>query len=437
MKWEYHWQRALSNYELAFLAVYCTSIRLPIGYYTLGHFFTVNTPFEGPPSEVYVNAWAAVKELCGRLHKAGIGTLIDLHALPGGANGQAHSGTSSGKAGLWGHQQNLNTTTRCLEFLASEIAAGNVAGCIGLQVCNEAVYGAAGIYDWYSDVLQKVSRIDNSIPLYISDAWDLGKAISWVTGQNKASNSTCPVIVDTHRYYTFSAADRSQSPQTIISRIPSELSEADVAPVYTVDGSAVDVVVGEWSCVLDGESWAKAGDTPREQLVREFGMAQCQQWSKRARGSFFWTAKMNWMDGGEWGFFEMTKKGAIASPPGHLLHLSDTMIRLEKADRELETLRARAVAGHQNYWVQACPGQYFEHWRFEAGWDLGYMDSGVFFRMRTNGQIAAKMGGDSIGLLGSWMRMRLRESGMTGEFVWEWEHGFRQGVMAFSAVISA
>lgn len=38
---------------------------------------------------------------------------------------------------------------------------------------------------------------------------------------------------------------------------------------------------------------------------------------------------------------------------------------------------------------------------------------------------------DMIGSLELWMLKRLRDSGQSGDFAWEYEHGFRQGVSAF------
>jgi aryl-phospho-beta-D-glucosidase BglC (GH1 family) len=69
-----------------------TSVRLPIGWFTHGPHFCAGTPFEAYGS-IYVNAWTAVK---GYIHAAaehGITVLLDLHALPGGANKDEHSGT--------------------------------------------------------------------------------------------------------------------------------------------------------------------------------------------------------------------------------------------------------------------------------------------------------------------------------------------------------
>jgi len=88
-KWSSHWGNALSESDLGWLAntAHCTSIRLPIGYYCLGKDFCLGTPFESV-KEVYAGAWGAVKSLVERAKQWGIGVLLDLHALPGGANSE-------------------------------------------------------------------------------------------------------------------------------------------------------------------------------------------------------------------------------------------------------------------------------------------------------------------------------------------------------------
>ena len=118
-----------------------TSIRLPIGYFTLGPAYCNNTPFE-KYADVYVNAWSAVKDLVQRCCSRGIGVLLDMHALPGGANGGDHSGTNSGKPELWGSRKNLDLATRSLLFLAHE--AKGLGGVIGIQIVNESEYNAKG-----------------------------------------------------------------------------------------------------------------------------------------------------------------------------------------------------------------------------------------------------------------------------------------------------
>lgn len=117
------------------------SIRLPVGYFTLGPAYCADTPFSRV-AQVYTNAWKAVKSLTARCATRGIGVLLDLHALPGGANNGDHSGTNSGKADLWKSGKNLDLAMRCLLFIAKE--ARSMDGVIGVQLLNEAEWDAKG-----------------------------------------------------------------------------------------------------------------------------------------------------------------------------------------------------------------------------------------------------------------------------------------------------
>lgn len=78
-KWEGHWTEPVSEDEFKWLATEAkvTSIRLPIGYFTLGEEWCVGTPFEEVKG-VYVNAWQKVKEFTVAATRWGIGTLIDF-----------------------------------------------------------------------------------------------------------------------------------------------------------------------------------------------------------------------------------------------------------------------------------------------------------------------------------------------------------------------
>lgn len=53
------------------------------------------------------NSSQAVKEVIERARESGLDVLIGFHAACGGANCDAHSGISSGNAGLRGNKENL------------------------------------------------------------------------------------------------------------------------------------------------------------------------------------------------------------------------------------------------------------------------------------------------------------------------------------------
>jgi hypothetical protein len=227
--------------------------------------------------------------MCSRANAYGIGCILDLHGLPGGANGGNHSGTNSGKAELWNNQSFLDLAQKCIEFLASEaISMENV---IGIQPCNEAAADAPGMYEWYDSVVCAVHSIDSSMPIIISDGWNLSKAVDWVLSKNCAtSGQSGPIFIDTHKYFCFTDGD--ESPQEIISNIPQQLTELDGKEGNVSTCGAIQVIVGEYSCVFSDSSWNLKGSADRSGLVKEFGNAQSTRWQQRAGGSYFWTYKM-------------------------------------------------------------------------------------------------------------------------------------------------
>jgi aryl-phospho-beta-D-glucosidase BglC (GH1 family) len=434
-KWETHWRNAITDSEFEWLAreAKCTSIRLPIGYFTLGRQFTRGTIFEGiADTGVYDGAWAAVRDLVTRARSWGIGVLLDLHALPGGANKDEHSGTTSGKAEFWESRRNQDLGKSCAGFLARETLS--LDGVIGIQLVNEAGWGAKGMYEWYEEAILEIARVDQGIPVYISDAWNLKACSGWTNERHALKGGPRnPVVIDTHKYYTFDEKDRSRAPQEIIQQIPGELGQLDGKDGSLTDRGEAQVIIGEYSCVLDGRTWGRVPGEEKAGLVQQFGRAQSQRWQQRTGGSYFWTYKMDWMDGGEWGFAQQSKAQNIIPPHSLTLNNGDVQGRVHHAWERRNEMHAGACRGHENYWNQTSPGQHFEHQRYSDGWLLGYSDATAFFAARSDGKLGnrAGEGGDKIGCLEIWVKKRLLESGQRGPFVWEWEQGFRAGVHAF------
>ena len=382
---------------------------------------------------MYTNAWTAVLEICKTLASVGIGVILDMHALPGGANKDSHAGTSSKKADLWGHSKNLKLSRQCISFVAQEIVSRNMFNCAGLQLCNEACWGAKGMYDFYTNALADISTIDNSIPVYISDAWNLEPALKWAASKNTISSSTNLVIIDTHKYYTFADKHKSQSPQSIISGIPGELSEIDAYTGNVCGRGAAPIFIGEWSCVLSEQTWGKVDQQEKPTFTAQFGHQQLGRWHTHTAGSAFWTLKMSWMDGGGWGFKAMTKKGAIGHPSNLGMEFTEVDRRIADANTQQDILREACTNEHSAYWDKQAPGQDFEHWRFTAGWETGWDDATAFFKYRREHGMGIE-GADRIGCLDGWIRKRIQETGQE-KFTWEWEQGFRQGVGKVESIL--
>ncbi|KAF2860767.1 glycoside hydrolase family 5 protein [Piedraia hortae CBS 480.64] len=425
-RFEKHWREYVSDADLDWLrdVARCTTVRLPIGYFTLGSHVCQGTQFN-KVGGVYDNAWSFVKELVQRCNQRGIGVLIDLHGLPGGANCQEHSGTNSGKAEFWHDPGCRDKATKCLVFIAQEVK--NMEGVAGVQIINEADWNAHGMYEWYDSAIDELANVDPTIPIYVSDAWNLKHAISWVQAKNRAGVHWNPIVIDTHLYWCFGDENKKKSPQQISKEPWDKLGPLRGKHDSVVEKGAASAVVGEYSCVLGEETWANSGGAPKEQMVREFGNAQSRAYQAHSAGCFFWTYRMDWMPGGEWGFKQMTEQQAIVPPPWLTISPQEVQQLIAKAQGEQGQRKEACVNGHIHWWDTNHPGQY-EHWRYEQGWDVGYADAMAFFSLRSN---MGLQGGDKIGMFDLWVLKRLRDSGQGGKFVWEFETGLRQGVAAF------
>jgi aryl-phospho-beta-D-glucosidase BglC (GH1 family) len=445
-KWEKHWLSALTEDDFRWLkdVARCNSIRLPIGFFTLGPNFCSGTAFEGEPSHVYNNAWGIVKRLVTDCHHHGIGVLLDLHAAPGGANAQNHSGTDSGKAELWKSAHNLSLARDCIAFIIQEVTHHDLRNVIGIQLCNEPMWNAPGIQQWHDEILSITSVVDPSLPIYIGDCWNLSAALDYAMKKNKISDQEPmnPVIVDTHKYYTFTEAHRSKSPQEIIASVPGGLEPLKGLQGNVFDKkSAVAVYIGEYSCVMDTKTWNRVDASERPGLTKSFGHAQTQLLQQKAAGSAFWTLKMNWMDGGGWGFKAQVKSGAIVPPRSLTVSREEVISKVKDAEAQRPGLREVATTQHVQHWNTAAPKTKFEHWRFTAGWDIGFSDAMNFFCARVHGVVPDEGertgGGDKIGALDLWIKKRIVEADQHRQPLgWQWEHGFRKGVDDFYAFAS-
>lgn len=424
-KFETHWREWIKDDDWAWLKeVGVTSVRVPIGYWMVhGAKFADGTPFE-EYSSVYHNAWDIFKDVViGKAAAHEIGVLVDLHGLPGGANGADHSGTTLGEAKLWDSSKYQVKSFQVLQFLAKDLAQfDNV---VGLQILNEAPYQDASDdtqKSFYLKAVNEIRSVNHEIPLVISDGWDVGKWINIVKELDQqltrehGEPATMGVLIDTHVYRCFSDADKQRAPVDIINDIEQAIPEAP----------EVDIMVGEFSCVLDGQSWDKHSDHhgSREQVVQQYGQRECAHFVQRAAGFYFWTYKFQYGGGGEWGFREMLDKGSL-----------DTAFRSHfPADREptdnyyqqaLDHQLGQALNNHTAYWSSQDPNRDWQHWRFEAGFRTGWADSLAF----------DKVNHSQIGRKAAWQAARelehIRDKGAGHDIMWVWRTGFEQGLKAF------
>ena len=312
-------------------------------------------------------------------------------------------------------------------------ATMEIPGCIGYQICNEAEVNAQGMYDFYNLMIQRISDMDPTLPIYISDAWNLERTIQWLAPRSATMSGTvCPVIIDTHKYYCHDEAFRRKSPQHIVAEVQRELGFLPSLKGEILTKGAIDVIVGEWSNVMSAETWRKVSGADHIVLRNQFGQIQSKRWRLVSSGHYFWTLKSH----GEWDFFEQVRQENIYVHAFLRLTNAQVSIRTSHAMQQKGRLLDHAVTEHANYWKEQDPKNHetYEHHRYEIGWRQGWQDALEFFSARLDGKITgAKHGADRIGLLDNWIVKRMRESGQSGPFLWEWEHGFRRGVKDLEA----
>ncbi|KAH3684780.1 hypothetical protein WICPIJ_004244 [Wickerhamomyces pijperi] len=405
-----HWNNYVTDSDWQWLREKnVTAIRLPIGYWHVDNGrFTRDTPF-AKIAVAYSNSWTAIQNIFKKANQYDIGILIDLHGLPGGANGADHSGTASGRSDFWNESRYQTLAIESLQFITNDCQ--KYENFVALQIVNESVFSEQAISQkhYYANAIRAVRQIDSSIPIIISDGWWADQWVKWLSESESRLGCHSGVVIDSHIYRCFDDSDKNKSPEQIIN---------DLGPsVLTNLSSSADFVIGEYSCVLAGESWSKTNSDDRPNLAQRYGQAQSSLFIERANfGYFFWTFKFRWGDGGEWGFVPQVNSGALLSQV--------TQLQREIGNEEMfkEALNG-ALTPHRDYWNAQDPSTAYEHWRFEDGFKTAWMDASAF----------ARFNGSRLGRLNAWKSSRRQEyinsKGDSG-FMWEWDHGFDQGLKA-------
>lgn len=413
-KLENHWNNYVTEDDWKWLQDNkVTSVRLPIGYWEVdGGQYTSGTQFE-KVKDIYENAWSAIKKIIEKANEYDISIVIGLHGLPGSVNGQDHNGEpSGGKANFWSNSSYQILACDMLKFIAHDLK--DQENLVGIQVDNESEFSndAKAQKKYYAAALNSIRELDSTIPVVISDGWWPNQWVKWI--QKKQQNGlNLGYIVDDHVYRCFSDSDKNKSPQQIINEL-----DKNVLTNLDNGGQGVDFMVGEYSCVLDEQSWSKdnAG-AHRDELVKQYGQKQLELFHQRATfGSYFWTFKFESGNGGEWDFKTMVGKGAISSPNPQGSDIPDE----SAAEKVLQPI----FDEHVQYWNAQNSSEKYEHERYRKGFLDAWKDSIEF----------ANFNNSLIGKKQAWKSTRFAEAiNRDGEsnFLWEWEQGFETGLAEF------
>ncbi|KAH9836121.1 glycoside hydrolase [Rhodofomes roseus] len=426
---ERHWDTWITEEDWAWIADRgFNTVRLPIGFY---HICGVDqTVLQGTDfaqlGHVFDGAWSRITKAIATAHRYGLGVLIDLHAAPGKQNADAHSGSSSEPA-FFTNPHNMPHTIHVLSVLLSQLIAFTrshnppLPNVVGIELLNEPQPGPqnASLERWYLDAFRALRSIDSSIPLCIGDAWMTDQYVEFL------SKSGVPfVVLDHHLYRCFTEQDIS-TPVSQHARAlsdPNEWAPQMFARVsQKLEGAGCAMIVGEWSCGLNPGSLQGIGD--EDHARREYVDAQLQLYDRFCAGWFFWTYKKQYGDKG-WSLRDAVAANVFPSSVG--LRTNRPVVDDPERTARRDQARDVALGEHSSFWSQF-PGNY-EHWRFADGFTEGWEDAWHFFFISSHTQRAGFI--SELGFKGPWAKRRSQEyiSKKGSGNVWEYEHGFSQGV---------
>lgn len=277
---EQHWDTWITEDDFIKLAAMgINTVRLPIGYWSAGPYFTHYSPFEQYRS-VYEFSWRYIARAINWAAKYDIGVIVDLHGAYGSQNGQAHSGLNDGNI-EWYNSWNQNLTTELLVWIAKEIS--DVTNVIGIQLLNEP-QNRDSYWTWLPtamDAMRAASPYAKTVPLYFHDAFVLSKGAAFVAKRSDF------VISDHHAYYVYTASDQALSAQGHITKL-----DGSIFNQFAAQSSIArrNLIVGEWSCALAWSSIQNSKNPDKDQT--EFCRTQQDVWQTTGAGWTFWSYKM-------------------------------------------------------------------------------------------------------------------------------------------------
>lgn len=294
---EQHWDTWITEEDFQKMAqMGINTVRLPIGYWSVGPYFTHYSPFQ-QYSSVYEYSWRYVARAINWAAKYDIGVIVDLHGAYGSQNGQAHSGLSDGNI-EWYNSWNQNLTTELLVWIAHEIS--HVTNVIGIELLNEP-QNRDSYWNWLPgamDAMRNASDYAKTVPLYFHDAFVLEKGATFTSKRSDF------VVEDHHSYYVYTSSDQAMSAEGHISQL-----DGSIFSQFAQQSSVArrNLIVGEWSCALAWSSLQNSKDPDQEQS--EFCQTQQDVWQTTGSGWTFWSYKMENCDqNGGWCFESAAQK---------------------------------------------------------------------------------------------------------------------------------
>nr|XP_019010440.1 uncharacterized protein I206_04909 [Kwoniella pini CBS 10737]OCF49221.1 hypothetical protein I206_04909 [Kwoniella pini CBS 10737] len=281
---ERHWDEWITEDDFKYLAsIGINTVRLPIGYWSLGPVYCQGTAFESV-SAAYTNAWPRVVRAINWAEKYGLGVLVDLHGAPGSQNAQAHSGVSDGQQNLFNNPTNVQLTINVLTYLTQQLVKVN--NVVGIQILNEPsnVDSLPSFYSQVLGVLRQVSPEAAVFPFYLNDAFDMSRFADYISTRKDF------VVLDHHSYFVFGDANSQATPasQLVASLQPGQGSLSNQMVGAATEGRR-NIVIDEFSCALSTQALSNSQDQAGDR--RQFCTGQMESYTNATAGYSFWSYK--------------------------------------------------------------------------------------------------------------------------------------------------
>ncbi|UZJ52342.1 hypothetical protein CBS101457_001662 [Exobasidium rhododendri] len=398
-----------------------STVRLPISYYHFlpGHpdkdvrSLMKDTEYESFAA-IYQSAFACIQRTIEKAKEHRIGVLIDLHAAPGGQNGDGHSGLSNGKADFY-HRSNMKNTSSILCAIVNMF--GSMENVTGVELINEPQDNGK-LMDWYKDVIGQLRSDckDINIPLYFGDCWNPQKYGQVIESHKGGAG---PLILDHHFYRCFTPQDCHKSAAQHTDEIRPDQNGSAYQQLSSMSSQVQkSIIIGEWSAALNPGSLQNCGNDQKGHQ-RSWARAQLSAFNEQCGGYFYWTLKKEGATDVGWCFYSAIENDILPSGLGR----PRSNINLDQLQQHMQQEGENNYNGHVDYWSKNSKGKTMHHEKYRDGFTQLTKDCVDFYRTS----------GEEIGFVGLWVAQRAsahsQEHGQDGE--WEFIHAGTKAVECF------
>ncbi|CAO3620463.1 unnamed protein product [Cunninghamella echinulata] len=442
---QHHWQTFITTKDIDFLEQQgINAIRLPIGYWLIhpDRLLPKHDAFY-PYRFIYQHTWDHyVLPLIQYCEQKKIGVLIDLHGLPGGQNNDDHCGIRASSTSSFFNASKYQDLYFLIfdDMMKQLIHINNI---IGIELVNEPINHPKllGFYQRACKHMltlykQQHTSTKTYLPIYLADGWKPGDFINHLYPQLHYPF----IVLDTHQYFCHAPSDHEKTAQQHQDHVQHKLSN-----FLSLQGKKINhnIVIGEWSMVLNGKSM-KGAMTNERQTMMTFGQCQAKVWSNIG-GHFYWTYRTG-DDKWYWSLKYCIRENLV---PWLNNYKEENQKRKKHSSSSLDQLKEKQLMAYQHdylpshlkYWKQ----QQQQHTKdnksyqqieknsglYEQGFKDGLNVAIRFYHYETTYKI-----GFTTQLVLDYRSRLSKSSSLDQHYLWQYDHGFLLAIEKVEAALN-